>query len=484
MLKLKLIKKKIIIFSVLFLILYLAFPSIIDVEALKGIKNKFSSEQRYIIKKYLFPYNLIDKVERQNNELENKNYQLNNQISQLAINNDIKLKKSLDPLIFEKIKNEKLLNYQDLKLKIFENKKSFLMGINNLTPGSAFIEYYDDNLFIVSSIGILGYGKLNSEQIIFTQIKNNIEEFIGFNQFKKGEDIHMYDNKLRKRKRNWFSVKDLKIFNNKIYVSYTREMTDDCWNTSVIFADLNFKELNFQNLFSPNTCVHSSKNKDNEFNAHQSGGRVINIDKNHILLSIGDYRSRYLSQDKESIFGKILKININTQKFEIISMGNRNAQGLFYNKENNFVLETEHGPLGGDEINLIELNQENIPNYGWAVASYGEHYGDKSYSNKQKYEKYPLFKSHQDNGFIEPLKYFTPSIGISEIVGLNDDKSYVVSSMTDQSIYFFNLNKNNEIENFEKVEIGERIRDLIFYQNQIIMFLEDTASIGIIDVIK
>jgi len=474
------VKKKITIIFFLFVILYLAFSSIIGVEALKDIKNKFSPELRYIVKKYLFPYKLIDKLEIDNNELEKDYTQSRNQISQLAIDNDIKLKKSLDTLIFEKIKNEKSLNYQDLKLKIFKSKKSFSMGIHNLTPGSAFVEYYDDNLFIVSSIGILGYGKLNSEQIIFTQIKNNIEEFIGINQFKKGV-LTLTD---KKKKFNSFSVKDLKIFNNKIYVSYTREMSDDCWNTSVIFTDLNFKELNFQNLFSPNTCVHSSKNKDNEFNAHQSGGRIINIDKNHILFSIGDYKSRYLSQDKESVFGKILKININTQKFEIISMGNRNAQGLFYNKENNFVLETEHGPQGGDEINLIELNQKNIPNYGWAVASYGEHYGGKSYSNKQKYEKYPLFKSHQDNGFIEPLKYFTPSIGISEIVGLNDDKSYVVSSLKDKSIYFFNLNKSNEIENFEKVEIGERIRDLIFYQNQIIMFLEDTASIGIIDVIK
>ena len=38
-----------------------------------------------------------------------------------------------------------------------------------------------------------------------------------------------------------YKVKD-RLFNNKIYVSYTREMTNDCWNTSVIFADLNFND--------------------------------------------------------------------------------------------------------------------------------------------------------------------------------------------------------------------------------------------------
>ena len=473
-------KKKFIIISVLFLILYVVISSMVGRDTLSVIKNGFSTELKYKVKKYLIPYKFIDGLEKENKVLEKDYFQSRNLISKLAIDHDVKLKKSLDTMIFKKIKNEKLLNYQDLKLKVFENKKPFLMGVNNLTPGSAFIEYYDDNLFIVSSTGILGYGKLNSEQIIFTQIKNNIEKFIGINQFQKGEETI----KGKKKKVNWFSIKDLKISNNKVYVSYTREMEEDCWNTSVIFSDLNLSKLNFQNLFSPNTCIHSVKNKDNEFVAHQSGGRIVSIDNNYILLSVGDYRSRYLSQDKESVFGKILKINVNTKKFETISIGHRNAQGLFYDKKKNFILETEHGPKGGDEINLIRLNQENIPNYGWPVASYGEHYGGKSKSNKKKYEKYPLLKSHRDNGFVEPIKYFVPSIGISEIIGYKDNDSYVVSSLKEKSIYFFNLNKNNEIEKFEKVKIGERIRDLIFYQNKIIMFLEDTASIGIIETIN
>ncbi len=59
-------------------------------------------------------------------------------------------------------------------------------------------------------------------------------------------------------------------------------------------------------------------------------------------------------------------------------MGHRNPQGLFYDKANNFfLLEAEHGPEGGDEINLIQLNENITPNYGWAISSYGEHYGGK-----------------------------------------------------------------------------------------------------------
>ena len=164
-------------------------------------------------------------------------------------------------------------------------------------------------------------------------------------------------------------------------------------------------------------------------------------------------------------------------------MGHRNPQGLFFDKENNFVLETEHGPQGGDEINLIEIskiNKDKIQNYGWAISSAGEHYGGRVERNKKKYEKYPLYKSHSEHGFIEPLKSFVPSIGISEIVKVGKNR-YVVSSMKDKSLYFFELNEQKQIINLNKVEVFERVRDLKFNDNQLYLFMEDTASIGLIN---
>ena len=65
-------------------------------------------------------------------------------------------------------------------------------------------------------------------------------------------------------------------------------------------------------------------------------------------------------------------------------MGHRNPQGLYFDKKNNFLLEAEHGPEGGDEINLIKFNQDAVPNYGWAISSYGEHYGGKKAERNKK----------------------------------------------------------------------------------------------------
>ena len=306
-------------------------------------------------------------------------------------------------------------------LEKFKFNSAFYAGINNITPGSGYIDFFEDNIFVLSSRGILAYAEnLSQDNIKFKQTKNNINNFIDLKQFSKDK---------------WFSIKDIHISNNQIFISYTDELEENCWNTSIIYGDLNYENIRFNKLFASKKCVHSSDNIDNEFNAHQSGGRIVSLDENNIFFTIGEYRSRYLAQDSKSVNGKIIKINLKNNDHEIISMGHRNPQGLYFDKEGNFLIETEHGPKGGDEINLIYLNELNkikTLNYGWPIASYGEHYGGKVDKNKKRYEKYPLKKSHIQNGFIEPLKSFQPSIGISEVVKINKN-SYVTSSLKDKS---------------------------------------------------
>ena len=90
-------------------------------------------------------------------------------------------------------------------------------------------------------------------------------------------------------------------------------------------------------------------------------------------------------------------------------------------------------------------------------------------------------KSHKNNGFIEPLKYFVPSIGISEIIKI-DKKSYVASSLKDKSLYFFELNEKNKIVDLKRIQVFERVRDLIFKNKKLYLFLENTASLGIIEI--
>jgi hypothetical protein len=388
------------------------------------------------------------------------------------INHEILTKNKLEDIVFFKNKelNKNIFNSKR-NIKIYKNNNQIVRGINNFYPGSAFLGIYNDNLYIISATGMIGFQKINTNHnITFKQIKNNINDFIGQSKLNKG---------------NWFSVKDLLVFDGKIFVSFTNEIEIDCWNTSIIFADLNFTNLQFEYLFKSKDCVNSKNNIDNEFNAHQSGGRIIGFNDN-IIFSTGDFRLRNHAQQKKTSLGKIIRMNfknLDKNKYEILSLGHRNPQGLLFDEKNNYIISTEHGPNGGDEINLNSDPFKKQKNFGWPVSSYGEHYGGgkNSEKNQKKYIKYPLNKSHKQFGFEEPIKYFVPSIGISEIINIGEEK-YLVSSLKDKAIYSFEID-NKKMTNLKRIEIGERIRDFIFdkKRKKAYLFLEDTASIGVIN---
>ena len=498
----KIIRNSFLIFFFIFLLMNFFY----DVSI---IRNFFNKNQQQIINKYIFPYKNINELEKeietiqkesnlfkgQKRLLERAFQDMREDVEYLQPIEEIfeKLLSQLDPYEFDMDikRNNSNLEYifnpsnsfesAVLNVDIYSPEKNILMyGIANQYPASGYIDRYNNKIIFLSASGIITYSttditKLNNN-LILKQIKTNIHKFINEEQFQKSRQ-HDFD----WLEGGWFSTKDLQIYEDDIYVSYTREVKEDCWNTSLLHGKMNLEFIQFEIFFTSDECVDVRNNLDNEFNAHQSGGRIVNLDKNTVLLSTGDFRSRHRVQNIESIFGKIIKINKNKKDFTIISMGHRNPQGLYFDKENNFLLEAEHGPEGGDEINLIKFYEDTIPNYGWAISSYGEHYGGKkALQNKKKYIKYPLHKSHSEYGFIEPLKYFNPSIGISQIVGLDKKNKYVFASLKDNSIYFFDLKSGNKVDNLERINMGERIRDMIKIQNGLVLFLEDTASLAFI----
>jgi hypothetical protein len=422
-----------------------------------GFKDLFSVEQKAFVRRYFFPFRLIKIQEDKLSILED----LMPQMSEL----ELLYQRSLKDIEIKYIGDTKLSN--NMILKKYNLVTGFYSGIWQEYPGSGYLDFNEENFFLLSSRGVLSFEnktKIDNYDINrLMQINHNIENFINIKQYQKTHTS---------------SLKGLFIDNNKIYISYTAEIKNDCWNTSVIYGDIDYKYINFKKLFEGKKCIEFDSVPAFEF--HQSGGRIVKFDDNHILLTVGDYRDRTLAQKKDSINGKTLKININNGDFEFISMGHRNQQGMYFDSDNGLILQTEHGPKGGDEINIIEVDKiknKKYLNYGWPISSYGEHYRGKK--GDEIYKKFPLHKSHSKFGFIEPLKYFDPSIGISEIVKLKGNK-YVIGSMRDKSLYFFEL-KDKKVINIKRVSVGERVRDMRFENNKLYLFLENTASLGIIE---
>tara|TARA_X000000950_G_scaffold132263_1_gene164824 strand:+ start:5168 stop:6541 length:1374 start_codon:yes stop_codon:yes gene_type:complete len=419
-----------------------------------GIKGLFSDEQKEIVRRYLFPQRLI--------KLQEKQLLVLNRIIPKMTEFELLFKNSLQDIKIKKLENVKLSN--GMTMEKYNLVNGFYSGIKNEFPGSGYLDFHKDNLFVLSSRGIISYinlENLNDENYL-KQIENNIDDFLGLSQYQKTHTL---------------SLKDLFVHNNKIYISYTEEIKKDCWNTSVIHGNINYKSIQFEKIFASDECINRSSVPEFEF--HQSGGRIVQFDNSNILLTVGEYRDRALAQNENNINGKTLKIDADSGDYEIISMGHRNPQGMYFDKKNDFIIQTEHGPKGGDEVNIIEvknINNKKILNYGWPVSSYGEHYrGEKG---GEKYKKFPLHKSHSEYGFIEPIKYFVPSIGISEVTKIDNDQ-YVLSSLRDKSLYFFKLD-NKKLSNLKRVTVNERIRDITFKDNKLYLFLEDTASLGIV----
>ena len=257
-------------------------------------------------------------------------------------------------------------------------------------------------------------------------------------------------------------------------------MKEDCFNTGVLVADFNlFEKIKFKKLNYSDQCIQRDK-----MAVFHSGGRVIPFSENEILLTSGDYYQKDKVQDLKSIFGKILKINLKNLSYELISYGHRNPQGIKFIDDKNIIISTEHGPIGGDEVNIINLkNDLNNRNYGWPIASYG--FG-RQRDPTNKTEKKIKYKSH--DGFKEPLLQFTPSIGISEVVlipssflDINNNPKFFISSLGtklsegDLSLHYLETNKKfNKVLEKKTLPVYERIRDIIYYKkyNYFILFLE------------
>jgi len=302
---------------------------------------------------------------------------------------------------------------------------------------------------------------LNDRQLILS--KGNGEIYI-FNKVKKEfkkkrtnlNQIFLDQLKISKNYKRRFGgpgIRDIKvdIENNNLYVTLISTDENHCLRLELLNASI--KDLFFNKVWET-PCVEMS-------NAHSTGG-AIEIDKKHIYLTVGDFwhENNNNAQNLKSYFGKILKFDktkiLKKEKInpEIFSRGHRNPQGLQILK-NNTLIATEHGPAGGDEINLIKKTK----NYGWPIVSSGQPYNLK---DPEKYD------SDSNEKFKEPLFTFLRSVGVSSVVVYDHKKfnrwrqNFLVATLKNRSIFRLQFTKTRgddyKINGIECIKIGQRIR--------------------------
>ena len=461
--------KKIINYGLLtFLVLLLIAGYLINEDNSNSKKNEIKN----FAKQLNIRNNQIAKIQK--NLLENEN-NINNLINLKSIDfekkfENLKLSEFIDQRLLKDKKIDKNIN-EYLFSKYTTEDILFSGNIN--ANGTAYIDFFnnDKNIIIATYDGIFAFSELKNIEN-FKKINSNFKQFINYGEF--------YSNLQ-------YGIKDIFINNEKIYVSYIDQEKKDCYDLKIISANLDYEFLKFNEFFKPSNCINT--NNSHGYWPHQgAGGRIFLLDDNNILFTTGDFRNRPLAQNLKSDYGKIIKINLKSKESEIVSSGHRNPQGLFYSKKFDFILSTEHGPKGGDEINLNHNPFDKIKNFGWPISSYGEHY-HKNYSERILKEA-PLHKSHKKYGFEEPIKYFDPSIGISEVKSISkNDNIFLIGSMgneikdQDLGLHVVELDKNyKKIIKHNYIPINERVRDIIVTKNKevIVLFLETSSSLLIL----
>ncbi len=183
-----------------------------------------------------------------------------------------------------------------------------------------------------------------------------------------------------------------------------------------------------------------------------AAGRIEVIDKKNVYLTTGDLGFPKIGDRKaRGTLGSIYKVS--SSAFERVSQGHRNPQGVQLIGKDLYI--SEHGPRGGDEINLIDLGRD----YGWPFVTYGQPYGSGDYVRPSK--------TGTHEGFTKPLYYWVPSVAPTELILLPDDPRWgswsgqlVMGALRENALIFLQLMSKREVGQVANVNVGERIRDL------------------------
>ncbi len=215
--------------------------------------------------------------------------------------------------------------------------------------------------------------------------------------------------------------------------------------------------------------VEPAKSTSNHF-----GGRMAFLGDGTLLATTGDgVTLREHPQRLDSLLGKIVRITRDGEapsdnpfvgqdnaRPEIWSYGHRNPQALLRDPESGRVWMHEHGPRGGDEINLIEPGR----NYGWPAITYGRDYTGAAIT---PYTEYP--------GMEQPVVDWTPSIAPSGMAILDGD--LLVTALKERSLRRVVMNGASAVEQQILLQdLGYRLRDVAVASDGTILVLTDRAD--------
>lgn len=193
---------------------------------------------------------------------------------------------------------------------------------------------------------------------------------------------------------------------NVVYLTYSTRVSGA---VETAFASANLRKttlVDFKQLYVSNSGSETGRH---------FGSRIAFDQQGYLYFSVGDRGERETAQDLSNAAGSIMRLRRNGEVPKdnpfhhdakahpaIWSFGHRNPQGLTYDPVTQRLWTIEHGPRGGDEINLVKPGL----NYGWPVISYGKEY----------WGPIQVGEGTHREGMEQPVKYYVPSIAPSSLI--------------------------------------------------------------------
>lgn len=260
-----------------------------------------------------------------------------------------------------------------------------------------------------------------------------------------------------------------------IYLTYVKNV-DNKGATTLARAKLDKRRLvQWEDLL----VTKSTSSTDRHF-----GSRITFDESGHLFFTVGERGVRKNSQDLSNHAGAILRLNLDgtvpkdnpftnnpNALDEIYTYGHRNPQGIYYDRKTKRLWSIEHGPRGGDEINLVLKGK----NYGWPVISYGKEYWGPVSIGEGTHKK----------GMMQPHKVYTPSIAPSSLMIYRGNLfpewkgRLFAGALVLKHINIIEVDQNGKVVTEERIiqKLGRRIRCITQDDKGYIYFSTDHGEV-------
>ena len=340
----------------------------------------------------------------------------------------------------------------NIKLGLVLMKVIFVFITN--TGFSQTPELFEEKILINNMAAPWGFTFINSNEVLFTEKQGKVYHYTI-----STETLNEISGVPTVSQNGQGGLLDIALHpdfsnNHFVYLTYAVEATGG-QTTALGRGELVGNQLqNFTELFRALPIRNSGQH---------FGSRIVFDNNNFLYMSVGDRGVQDSAQSTSNHFGKVLRFNddgtvpasnplvgVGNAKPEIYCWGNRNIQGMAMHPVTGEIYAHEHGPRGGDELNLIKPNT----NYGWPAVTFGINYNGT-----------PITPDTTLPGMVLPLTYWVPSIAPSGMTFIrngqaNNESDILIGALAGTHIHWLKLKDDKRVSSTRSMNGYARFRDV------------------------